>query len=153
MFSWLSKKSKNQEYLDILGDYDPTDPRVDELMTIYSSIKRRIDYAHSIMLQLEGTSSHDMMGDETAKVKELVVKCYAELERLSLDGDPAESLASRHEHVVFSKSAALIIPVLVRLGAHKDAKDLFAEIKMEQIRDELLFRHWQLRIPQEGSSR
>jgi hypothetical protein len=152
MFSWFSKKSKNHDYLDILGDYDPGDPRVEELMAIYSSIKRKIDHANSIMHQLEGTSSDDMMGDETAKVKELVVKCYADLERLNLDGDPADSLANLHEHAVYSKSASSIIPILVRLGAHEEAKDLFAAIKIEQVRDDLLFRHWQLRIPRDGTS-
>jgi hypothetical protein len=147
MFFWHSKRSKKQEYVDIVGDYNPSDARIEELVGIYTSVRSKIDYSNSILRMLEGTSSYDMIGDQTTKVKELIVKCYAELERLNLEGNPFDSLENQHEHTVYAKCASLIIPVLIKLGAHEEAKDLFAEIKIDKIRDELLFKHFQLRIP------
>jgi hypothetical protein len=151
VFSWLSKKTKNQDIVDILGDYDPDDARVDELLGLYSSIKKRVDHSNDILRTLESTSSDDMIGDETAKIKDLIVKCYHDLENFNLDGSPYDSHSHRHEHEVYSRCASMIIPVLLKLGAHEEAKDLLAEIKIEQIRDELLIKHWQLKLPRATS--
>lgn len=87
MFSWLSKKTKNQDIVDILGDYDPDDARVDELLGLYSSIKKRVDHSNDILRTLESTSSDDMIGDETAKIKDLIVKCYHDLEQTPIKVD------------------------------------------------------------------
>lgn len=145
MFSWLFKQSKNEDIVAILGDYDPGDARVDELVAIYASVKKKTDYATSLLRELEGTSSDDMIGDETAKVKELIVKCYSDLNEIDLEGNPYEVEQKFHEHIVYSKCAAMIIPLLLKLAADDEARDLFSEIKINQIRDTLQKKYWQLR--------
>jgi hypothetical protein len=141
MFSWLFKQSKNEEVVEILGDYDPGDARVEDLVNIYSSIKKKTDYSNALLKELEGTSSDDMIGDETARIKELIVKCYADLNEIDLEGKPYEVERKFREHIVFSKCAAMIIPILIRLEAVDEARDLFSEIKINQIRDALVKKH------------
>lgn len=145
MFSWLFKQSKNKEIIEILGDYEPDDARVEELVAIYSSVRKKTDYATSLFRELEGTSSDDMIGDETAKIKELIVKCYSDVNKIDLEGNPYEVERKFHEHIVYSKCAEMIIPLLLKLEAVDEARDLFSEIKINQISDALLKKHRQLR--------
>jgi hypothetical protein len=143
----LFEKKIKQEYLDVLGDYDPDNERVDELVEIHASVKKKIDHVTTILLQMANTLSRDMFGFETAKAKELIVSCYADLERIDLNGDPSDSRESYHEHLVFSRLAWFLIPLLIRLDASEEAKDLFRAVKIKKLRDGLEDKYWQLQYP------
>lgn len=143
----LFEKKIKQEYLDILGDYDPDNVRVDELMEIYASAKSRTDHVITILLQLANSLSRDKFGFEAAKARELIASCYADLERIDLDCDPSDSRESHHEHLIFGRLAWFLIPLLIRLDAPEAAKDLFREVRIKKIRDGLEDKYWQLQYP------
>lgn len=143
----LFQKKIRQEYLAILGDYDVDDARADELVEIYHSVKKRTDHVTTILLQLAGNLTRDAFGFETEKAKELIVACYADLERLDLDSDPADSTKNHQEHFVFGQLVWFLIPLLFRLDAPEEAKDLFRAVRIKKIRDGLEDKYWQFQYP------
>lgn len=143
----LFQKKIKQEYLDILGDYSLDDERVEELVEIYNAVKNRADHVRAILLQLSGSLSRDSFGFETAKAKEMIVACYAHLELLDLDCDPEDTIENYHEHFVFGQLAWFLVPLLLRLDAQEEAKDLFRAVKIKKFRDGLEDKYWQLQYP------
>jgi hypothetical protein len=143
----LFQKKIKQEYLEILGDYDVDDVRADELVAIYHSVKNRTDHVTTILLQLAGNISRDNFGFETEKAKELIVACYADLERLDLECDPTDSTKNYQEHLVFGQLVWFLIPLLFRLEALEEARDLFRAVRIKKIRDGLEDKYWQFQYP------
>jgi len=135
-------KKQNPEHQEILGEYDPRDPRADELVAIYDVIARRVHYAESILANLAHTSPADITGNEIAKVEELITACFHELEKIHLDSDRE---TGRNEHHVFCNAAGLLVPVLLKLDEAESALELFDAMTIETHRKRLADMHWQIR--------
>lgn len=141
MWFW-SKKQQKPEHLEILGDYDPGDPRAQELLAIFEGMRKRIHYAESILANLEHTSPADITGNEIAKVEELITACYHELEKIRLDTNSGHA---PNEHHVFCNAATLLVPVLLKLEHTESALELFDAMAIETHKKNLADRHWQIR--------